>query len=78
MLRANFGINHTRDFQEFITNCQNLSQSTKKNIRKYIDCERASSEKRMNRVQNSQIEISKWIYNQVRLVIAAFVYTCLY
>ena len=46
-------------------------------IRKQIDFERPSSTKQMNRVQNIRIEICKYKYNQVRLVLAAFASTFL-
>ena len=46
------------------------------NIQKYIDCGKPSSEKQMSRLQNIQMEICKWKYNQVRLVIAVFASIC--
>ena len=39
------------------------------NIRKQIACKRPSSTKRMNRVQNIQIETCKQKYDQERLVL---------
>ena len=48
------------------------------NTRKQIDCKRPTSTKQMNRVQNIPIKICKYKYNQVRLVLAALVSTCLY
>ena len=42
------------------------------NIRKEIDCKRPSGTTQMNRVQNVRIEMSKYKYHQVRLVLAVF------
>ena len=51
----------------------------KQNIKKQVDYKSPSSRKQMNRVQNIRIEICKWKYNQVRLVLAVFASTfCLY
>ena len=44
------------------------------NIRKQIDCKKPSSTKQVNRVQNICTETCKQKYNQVRLVLASFVY----
>ena len=53
---------------------ENLEQ----NIRKQVDCKRPSGTKQMSRVQNIRIEICKYKYNQIRLVLAVFASTCLY
>ena len=47
------------------------------NIRKCINCKKTSSTNRINRVQKTGIEICKKKYEQVRLVLAVFVSTCL-
>ena len=37
-----------------------LIECLEENIRKHIDCERPSSQKQINRVQNSRTETCKW------------------
>ena len=45
------------------------------NIRKHISCERPSTAKQMNRVQNICVEICKQKHNQVNLALAVFALT---
>ena len=52
-----------------------LIECLEQNIQKQINCKRPSSTKEMNRVQNIRIEIWKYKYNQVGLVIAVFAST---
>ena len=48
------------------------------NIRKQINYNRPSSIKQMNRAQNTRIEIRKYKYNQVGVILSGFASTCLY
>ena len=47
-------------------------------IRKQMNFKRLLNTKQMNRLQNILIEICKCKYNQVKLVLAVFVFACLY
>ena len=49
-----------------------VMECLQKNIRKQIDCKRPASTKQMNRVQIIRIELCKYKYNQLRLVLAVF------
>ena len=55
-----------------------VTEFLEQNNRKQIDSKRPSSTKQMNIVQNIRIEIFKYKYNKVRLVLAVVAFTGLY